>query len=72
MDFKKRLTVKQVLEHPWVLGKESVSAAPLAMQQEQLKKFTARGRFKRAIHTVVATNRMKELLGGMAAGGAAP
>mmetsp|Transcript_22679 Transcript_22679/g.45833 ORF Transcript_22679/g.45833 Transcript_22679/m.45833 type:complete len:335 (-) Transcript_22679:39-1043(-) len=72
VEYKKRLTVKQTLEHPWVLGKEAQSSTPLALQQEQLKKFTARGRFKRAIHTVVATNRMKELLGGglaAAAGG---
>jgi len=44
-----RLTIQQCLEHPWMA---TASDAPLTSQQEQLKKFAARGRFKKAIHTV--------------------
>lgn len=62
VEVSKRVTVKQTLEHPWVLGRDTQSSAPLALQQEQLKKFTARGRLKRAISTVVASNRIANIL----------
>jgi len=58
----KRLTVKQCIEHPWM---KSASDAPLAQQAEQLKKFAARGRFKRAIHTVLATKKLAGLVAGL-------
>jgi len=61
VDPKKRATIKNVLAHPWIVSKEQNSAAALAMQQEQLKKYVARGRFKKAINTVVAVNKMKLL-----------
>jgi calcium/calmodulin-dependent protein kinase I len=61
VDPKKRATVKDVLSHPWVAGKESQNAKALAMQGEQLKKYVARGRFKKAINTVVAVNKMKTM-----------
>jgi serine/threonine protein kinase len=44
-----RLTIQQCLDHPWM---SSASDTPLASQQEQLRKFAARGRFKKAINTV--------------------
>ena len=33
----------------------------MCMQAEQLKKYVARGRFKKAINTVVAVNKMKTM-----------
>ena len=38
-----------------------IHCSALAMQQEQLKKYVARGRFKKAINTVVAVQKMKGL-----------
>jgi len=59
VDPKQRANIKQILAHPWIVSKESNNAAALAMQAEQLKKYVAKGRFKKAINTVVAVNKMK-------------
>jgi len=61
VDPKKRATTADVLKHPWIVSKESNNSSALAMQQEQLKKYVARGRFKKAINTVVAVQKMKGL-----------
>mmetsp|Transcript_11236 Transcript_11236/g.38336 ORF Transcript_11236/g.38336 Transcript_11236/m.38336 type:complete len:261 (+) Transcript_11236:263-1045(+) len=57
----KRLKSEEIVEHPWISSRHSNSSSALLLQQEQLKKYVARGRFKRAINTVVATNRIKAL-----------
>merc|ERR1719183_955723 len=59
VDPKKRIACKDVLAHPWVAGNDSNSSSALALQAEQLKKYVARGRFKKAINTVVAVNKMR-------------
>ena len=61
IDPKKRYTIKQCLEHEWIKGKDGASSQDLAGAQEQLKKFAARSKLKRAINTVVAANRLNEV-----------
>jgi len=68
VDFKKRLTVKQCLEHDWLKGRATVSDSALTGAQAELKKFAARSRLKKAIHTVVAVNRMAEVAKSMSLG----
>uniref|UniRef100_A0A7S0VHK2 Protein kinase domain-containing protein n=1 Tax=Hemiselmis tepida TaxID=464990 RepID=A0A7S0VHK2_9CRYP len=61
VDPKKRLTVKTCLEHPWLTSRDGANTAALAGAQEQLKKFAARNKLKKAINTVVAANRLNEV-----------
>lgn len=61
VDPKKRLTIKQCLDHPWIKSRDGANTAALAGAQEQLKKFAARNKLKKAINTVVAANRLNEV-----------
>jgi calcium/calmodulin-dependent protein kinase I len=54
-DPEKRLTVKQALQHPWILN-ASDSELPV---KEELRKFQARKRFKGAIYGIMGLNRLK-------------
>jgi serine/threonine protein kinase len=53
-----RLTVDQALAHPWITGGQAASN-PLSGARENIKKFQAKKRFKGAIFSVIATNRLK-------------
>lgn len=57
----KRYSARELLGHPWLLeGADLLSARDLAATQLELRRFNARRRFKMAIHTVLAANRLRE------------
>lgn len=64
VDQTKRLTVQQALEHPW-LGKTAEELAQYNLNDNlvTLRKFQATRKWRAAVHTVIAANRMKDLLG---------
>mmetsp|Transcript_55482 Transcript_55482/g.154651 ORF Transcript_55482/g.154651 Transcript_55482/m.154651 type:complete len:367 (-) Transcript_55482:189-1289(-) len=64
VDHKKRLTVQQALEHPW-LGKtaEELASHNLDSNLATLRKFQATRKWRAAVHTVMAANRMRMLIG---------
>jgi len=55
-----RYTVNQCLAHPWFAGE--APDAPLGDIADQIKQFQARKKLRGAIFTVMATNRMKNLI----------
>uniref|UniRef100_A0AAY4ESV4 Si:ch73-60h1.1 n=1 Tax=Denticeps clupeoides TaxID=299321 RepID=A0AAY4ESV4_9TELE len=59
LDAHKRLTVKQALQHPWVLGK-AARFSHMDTTQRKLQEFNARRKLKAAMKAVVATSRMHE------------
>lgn len=59
-DPEMRYTPKQVFEHPWMQGE--ASEKPLEAAQEELRKFNAKRRWKSAILTVVAANKIKTMM----------
>jgi len=59
-DPAKRPTVEQCLQHPWFSNQLDVSLQDVA---DELKKFQARKRLRGAINTVIASNKMRGLLG---------
>ncbi|TRY82667.1 hypothetical protein DNTS_032600 [Danionella cerebrum] len=59
LDPHKRLTVKQALEHHWVLGK-AARFSHMDTTQKKLQEFNARRKLKAAMKAVVATSRMHE------------
>ncbi|XP_031678336.1 calcium/calmodulin-dependent protein kinase type IV [Oncorhynchus kisutch] len=58
-DPHKRLTVKEALEHPWVLGK-AARFSHMDTTQRKLQEFNARRKLKAIMKAVVATSRMHE------------
>ena len=62
VDPKKRLTVDQCLEHPWL--KEAAAAVQTTMVEE-LKKSIALKKLKGVFTAVVAAERMSHMVGGM-------
>jgi len=57
---KSRPTVKECLAHPWFKTQVDVALDDVA---EEIKKFQARKELKGAINTVIASNKMRQLLG---------
>ncbi|KAJ7993234.1 hypothetical protein DPEC_G00270330 [Dallia pectoralis] len=58
-DPQKRLTVKEALDHPWVLGK-AARFSHMDTTQKKLQEFNARRKLKAIMKAVVATSRMHE------------
>lgn len=60
VDPAKRLTTKQCISHPWLamFKQGSISTEPLSQAQDQLKKYNSARKFKGAIHTLSALQRM--------------
>ncbi|XP_076028046.1 calcium/calmodulin-dependent protein kinase type IV [Genypterus blacodes] len=59
LDPCKRLSVRQALQHPWVLGK-AARFSHMDTTQRKLQEFNARRKLKAAMKAVVATSRMHE------------
>jgi len=61
VDGQSRLTVDQLLNHPWLTG--SVPEQDISNALKELKKFQAKRRWKAGFGAVKAANRMKKLIG---------
>ncbi|KAM8875645.1 calcium/calmodulin-dependent protein kinase type IV [Spinachia spinachia] len=59
LDPPKRLSVREALQHPWVLGK-AARFSHMDTAQRKLQEFNARRKLKAAMKAVVATSRMHE------------
>lgn len=59
LDPQKRLSVREALQHPWVLGK-AARFSHMDTTQRKLQEFNARRKLKAAMKAVVATSRMHE------------
>ncbi|XP_053287361.1 calcium/calmodulin-dependent protein kinase type IV isoform X3 [Pleuronectes platessa] len=59
LDPHKRLSVREALHHPWVLGK-AARFSHMDTTQRKLQEFNARRKLKAAMKAVVATSRMHE------------
>ncbi|XP_010789224.1 calcium/calmodulin-dependent protein kinase type IV-like [Notothenia coriiceps] len=59
LDPHKRLSVREALQHPWVLGK-AARFSHMDTAQRKLLEFNARRKLKAAMKAVVATSRMHE------------
>uniref|UniRef100_H3C9N2 Si:ch73-60h1.1 n=1 Tax=Tetraodon nigroviridis TaxID=99883 RepID=H3C9N2_TETNG len=57
LDPRQRLSVREALDHPWVLGK-AARFSHMDTTQRKLQEFNARRKLKAAIKAVVATSRM--------------
>jgi len=60
-DPQTRYSIDQALEHPWITSGHT-NNSPLTGAQEQIRKFQARKRFKGAIFSIMATNRLRRAL----------
>lgn len=62
-DPARRLKASEILRHPWMtLDDEMINNVALSGTREQLKRFQARRRLKKAIQGIRSTVRMKMLL----------
>jgi serine/threonine protein kinase len=66
LDVTKRYTVDQALEHPWIKASGSeLELRRLDSNLGELKKFQGNKRFKKAAHTIIATQKFKNLVGNL-------
>mmetsp|Transcript_14305 Transcript_14305/g.21416 ORF Transcript_14305/g.21416 Transcript_14305/m.21416 type:complete len:408 (-) Transcript_14305:251-1474(-) len=66
LDVEKRLTVDQAINHPWFKTDENALAGnDLESTQKELRKNQLKKKFRAAVHTVVAAERMSRALGGL-------
>ena len=62
VDPKERLTAQMALENPWIHGDaDSLAKKGLDKNLASLKKFNAKRKFKAAVSTVVAVNKLNSL-----------
>jgi calcium-dependent protein kinase len=66
LDTKARLTVDQALGHAWIKKSDvELASRNLDTNLGELKKYQANRKFKKAAHTIIATQKFKNLLGAM-------
>ena len=70
VDVNKRLTAKQALDHEWFKA-EGLENRDLGSALSELKKWNARRKLKAAVNTVIAINKVKNLIGKIKEGAAA-
>ena len=63
-----RLTIDDVLSHPWMKSDDKRRDQALTGTRDRLRKMLARRRLKKAIATVKATNRFGRIIAGMRTG----
>lgn len=68
VDPRKRLTGKQVLEHPWIAGKEASTKSFGAGHTLRLKTMQARRVLRRAVRSIIAINKFSYALRAIADG----
>jgi len=56
-----RFDIDQALEHPWIISGGTNNNAPLRVQ-ENMRKLQAKKRFKGAVFSIMATNRLRRAL----------
>ncbi len=62
LDPYERLTVKEALQHPWIVeDDEKLAKRDLKSNLSQLRLFNARRKFKSAIQTVMLTSRLSRM-----------
>lgn len=62
VDPVKRLDATQALENPWIMGEDGdLEGKALAKQFDKLKAFNAKRKFKAAVSTVLAINKLQSL-----------
>ena len=71
VDRSARITVEEALHHPWLeLSESELATRNLGHNQEAMKAWNRKRKFKRAMNTVRATVRMSLLIGGIKKGAA--
>jgi len=58
-DTEKRLSIRQILQHPWITG--TVSDEDLVNTRDNIKSFQAKKKFKGAVNAIKAANRFGSL-----------
>ncbi|KAF0688102.1 Aste57867_20263 [Aphanomyces stellatus] len=59
VDAKTRATAAQLLDHPWIAGSH-VSTVQLSSALDELRRFTARDKFRKAVYMVIADMKKKK------------
>mmetsp|Transcript_7946 Transcript_7946/g.9944 ORF Transcript_7946/g.9944 Transcript_7946/m.9944 type:complete len:379 (-) Transcript_7946:661-1797(-) len=63
LDTKKRLTAKQALRHPWFLKDPGeLTKHNLEKNLQEMKRWNAKRKFRSAVHSVIAANRLQSIL----------
>lgn len=61
VDTNERLDVEGIMNHPWIVG-EDTPRKELQDVQEQIKKYNALRKMKKATYSIMAANRFKNIL----------
>lgn len=65
VDPKKRFTIEQCLEHPWISNAGVAKAEPIAGLVDSMNRWNGKRKFKRGVMGVIATQRMAKMMGAL-------